>query len=143
MLPSTELVAALGGVVGPRWVRSRTAERRTYEADGLPTHSSVPLVAALPGTRAEVIALVRLLHERKLPWVARGAGTGLSGGALADTDAVLIPLTRLNRILAIDPAARRATIEPGGVNPRLSDATRPHGLLYAPDPSSQSACTLG
>jgi glycolate oxidase subunit GlcD len=142
-MASPELVSALGSVVGPRWVRSRAAERRTYEADGLPTHASVPLVAALPGSRAEVIALIRLLHERQLPWVARGAGTGLSGGALADTDAVLIPLTRLNRILAIDPVARRARIEPGVVNARLSEATRPHGLLYAPDPSSQSACTLG
>ncbi len=138
-----ELLRALGRIVGPRWVRARRSERRAYEADGLPTHASVPMVAVLPGTTREVIALVRLLAERGVPWVARGAGTGLSGGALAASDAVLIPLTRLNRILEIDPRRRRARIEPGVVNARLSEAALPHGLLYAPDPSSQSACTLG
>jgi glycolate oxidase subunit GlcD len=137
------LIDALGRIVGPRWVRSRTAERRTYEADGLPTHASVPLVAALPGSAAEVIALVRLLHQRKIPWVARGAGTGLSGGALADGETVLIPLTRMNRILSLDRVRRRAVIEPGVVNARLSEAAAPLGLHYAPDPSSQTACTVG
>ncbi|MEZ4457953.1 MAG: FAD-binding protein, partial [Gemmatimonadales bacterium] len=141
--PSPALLRALEGVVGPRWVRIRATERRAYESDGLPTHASVPMVAALPGSREQVIELVRLLARLEVPWVARGAGTGLSGGALAGGDAVLIPLTRLNRILAVDPAARRATVEPGVINARLSEATARHGLYYAPDPSSQAACTIG
>jgi glycolate oxidase subunit GlcD len=97
----------------------------------------------LPGTREETIAVVRLLAERGVPVVPRGAGTGLSGGALADQDAVLLVLTRLNRILAIDPLNRLAIVEPGVVNARLSAATAPLGLQYAPDPSSQAACTIG
>ena len=143
VVPDQELIEALAAIVGRRWVKAQHAERRTYEADGLPTHASVPMLAVLPGTKAEVIAVVRLLASRKVPWVARGAGTGLSGGALADGSAVLIPLTRLNRILSIDPVARRAVIQPGVVNAKLSEATAPSGLLYAPDPSSQTACTLG
>jgi glycolate oxidase subunit GlcD len=142
-LADPALIAALAAIVGPKWVRSRASERRTYEADGLPTHASVPMVAVLPGNRAEVIAIVKLLAARGIGWVARGAGTGLSGGALADGKTVLIALTRLNRILAIDPVRRRATIEPGVVNAKLSEATAPVGLLYAPDPSSQTACTIG
>jgi glycolate oxidase subunit GlcD len=134
---------ALGGIVGSRWVRARTAERRTYESDGLPTRASLPRLAVLPGTREEVIGVVRLLAARGIPWVARGAGTGLSGGALADPSAILIPLTRLNRILALEPRRRRARIEPGVVNARLGDAAAPFGLQYCPDPSSQTACTLG
>jgi glycolate oxidase subunit GlcD len=134
---------ALGGIVGSGWVRARTAERRTYESDGLPTRASLPRLAVLPGTREEVIAVVRLLAARGIPWVARGAGTGLSGGALADPSAILIPLTRLNRILALEPRRRRARIEPGVVNARLGDAAAPFGLQYCPDPSSQTACTLG
>ena len=140
---AASLEAALGAIVGSRWVKTAAAERRTYEADGLPTHASIPRVVVLPGSRAEVISVVRLLAERGMAWVARGAGTGLSGGALADPDTVLIPLTRLNRILSIDQHARRAVVEPGVVNARLSEAAAPFGLYYAPDPSSQAACTIG
>jgi glycolate oxidase subunit GlcD len=100
-------------------------------------------VVVLPGSREECIAVIRLLATMGLPWVARGAGTGLSGGALADDDSVLVVLTRMNRIISVDPVRRRAVVEPGVVNARLSDATFPLGLHYAPDPSSQSACTLG
>src|SRR5690348_13718777 len=111
--------------------------------DGLPTHRRLPRVAVLPGTRDEVVEVVRLLARHQIPFVPRGAGTGLSGGALADEAAVLLVLTRLNRILEIDVANRRAVVEPGVVNARLSAATVPHGLHYAPDPSSQTACTIG
>ena len=97
----------------------------------------------LPASREELIAVMRALHRHGTPFVARGAGTGLSGGAVAETDAVIVGLTRLRRILRIDPATRRAVVEPGVVNARLSDATLPYGLIYAPDPSSQTACTLG
>ncbi|MDZ4865277.1 MAG: FAD-linked oxidase C-terminal domain-containing protein [Gemmatimonadota bacterium] len=137
------LVEALGRIVGPRWVRHRAAERATYAADGLPTHESLPGLVVLPGTREEVAAVLRLLHLLGLPFVARGAGTGLSGGALAGMDAVLITLTRLHRILAIHPGQRRAVVEPGVINTRLSEAAAPSGLQYVPDPSSQSACTIG
>ncbi len=140
---SDDLIAGLARVVGPRWVRTRPAELATYSADGLPTHESLPRVVVLPGTRDEVVALIRFLHLARVPFVARGAGTGLSGGAVAQPDAVLVTLTRLNRILCIDPVGRRAVIEPGVVNARLSDAASPYGLYYAPDPSSQSACTIG
>jgi glycolate oxidase subunit GlcD len=137
------LAESLGAIVGRRWVRSRRAELIPFRSDGLPTHEAVPGLAVLPGTRDEVIAVLRLLHRERVPFVARGAGTGLSGGALAEQDAVLLVLTRMNRILSVDAANRRAVVEPGVVNARLSEAVLPAGLYYAPDPSSQSACTLG
>ncbi|HYT73067.1 MAG TPA: FAD-linked oxidase C-terminal domain-containing protein [Gemmatimonadales bacterium] len=137
------LSEALAAVVGPAHVRVAGAERLTYARDGLPTHRRVPGVVVLPGSRDEVVAVVRLLAAHGVPFVPRGAGTGLSGGALADPDAVLVVLTRLNRILKIDPKNRRAVVEPGVVNVRLSAAAAPHGLYYAPDPSSQTACTVG
>src|SRR5437016_2058033 len=137
------LADTLAEIVGPRHVRTALPERVTYAKDGLPTLRRVPGVVVLPGSRDEVIAIVRLLSALGMPFVPRGAGTGLSGGALADGDAVLIVLTRLNRILAIDPKNRLAVVEPGVVNVRLSAAAAPHGLLYSPDPSSQTACTIG
>ena len=138
-----ELIAALGNIVGPRWVRHRRAELATYTMDGLPTRESFPGVVVMPGSSAEVRAIVRLLHLTATPFVARGAGTGLSGGAVADPDAVLVALTRMNRILEVDPVRRRATLQPGVVNARLSEAALPHRLQYVPDPSSQAACTVG
>jgi len=137
------LVDTLAEIVGPRHVRTALPERLTYAKDGLPTHRRVPGVVVLPGNRDEVIAIVRLLGALGMPFVPRGAGTGLSGGALADGDAVLIVLTRLNRILKIDARNRLAVVEPGVVNVRLSLAAAPHGLQYTPDPSSQTACTIG
>lgn len=138
-----ELVTALGRIVGPRWVRCRPAELATYAADGLPTHESLPGLVVLPGSRSEVAAVLRLLHLLAVPFVARGAGTGLSGGALAESGAVLVTLTRMNRILEIRPERRRAIVEPGVVNARLSEAAARYGLHYVPDPSSQTACTIG
>ena len=140
---TSSLLEALGRIVGPRWVRHRRAELATYAMDGLPTHESIPGVVVMPGTPAEVREIVRLLHLVQVPFVARGAGTGLSGGALAESDAVLITLTRMNRILRVDPIQRRAVVQPGVVNARLSEAVAPLGLQYVPDPSSQAACTVG
>ena len=137
------LVAALQRIVGVRQVRFRPAELATYRADGLPTHESVPGVVVLPGSTDEVIRVLRLLHLLQTPFVARGAGTGLSGGALADEATVLVTLTRMNRILAIQPERRRAIVQPGVVNARLSEAAQRYGLHYVPDPSSQTACTIG
>jgi glycolate oxidase subunit GlcD len=138
-----ELIDALGHIVGPQWVRHRRAELATYTMDGLPTRESFPGVVVMPASSAEVRAIVRLLYLTATPFVARGAGTGLSGGAVADRDAVLVALTRMNRILKVDPVRRRATLQPGVVNARLSEAALPHGLQYVPDPSSQAACTVG
>lgn len=137
------LFDALARIVGREWVRHRRAELMTYAMDGLPTHESVPGVVVMPGSPGEVREIVRLLHLIQVPFVARGAGTGLSGGALADGDAVLITLTRLNRILRVDPVQCRAVVQPGVVNARLSEAVAPFGLQYVPDPSSQAACTVG
>jgi glycolate oxidase subunit GlcD len=138
-----DLLDELGRIVGPRWVRHRRAELKTYAMDGLPTRESYPGVVVMPADADQVRAVVRLLHLAGIPFVARGAGTGLSGGAVADPDAVLIALTRMNRIQEIDRVGRRAVVQPGVVNARLSEAVAPYGLHYVPDPSSQAACTVG
>jgi len=140
---SPDLLDALGRIVGPQWVRHRKAELKTYAMDGLPTRESYPGMVVMPATTGQVRDTVRLLHLAGVPFVARGAGTGLSGGAVADPDAVLIALTRMNHILEVDGARRRAVVQPGVVNARLSEAVAPLGLHYVPDPSSQTACTVG
>jgi glycolate oxidase subunit GlcD len=137
-----ELVARLESIVGPRAVLRRRGELRVYDSDGLPGYHREPALAVLPATRDELVAVVRALHEARVPFVPRGAGTGLSGGALAD-GAVIVGLNRLNRILSVDPENRLAVVEPGVVNVTLTRATAPYGLHYAPDPSSQTACTIG
>src|SRR5256884_2630754 len=139
----SHLAPDLASIVGARRVREARAERVTYSMDGLPTHRRLPDLVVLPGTREELIAVVRLLAAHDVPFVPRGAGTGLSGGALADEGSVLIVLTRLNRILKMDAGNRAAIVEPGVVNAKLSAAAQPRGLQYAPDPSSKSACTIG
>src|SRR5437588_12788573 len=114
------LVDTLAEIVGPRHVRTALPERLTYAKDGLPTHRRVPGVVVLPGNRDEVIAIVRLLGALGMPFVPRAAGTDLSGGALAGGDAVLIVLTRLDRILKIDARTRRAGGGAGVVHARPS-----------------------
>ena len=140
---TAEMIAALARIVGARWVRHRRAELTTYAMDGLPTRESFPGVVVMPANASEVREVIRLLHLLRVPFVARGAGTGLSGGAVAGGDAVLIALARMNRILQMDPVRRRAVLQPGVVNARLSEAAAPFGLQYVPDPSSQAACTVG
>jgi glycolate oxidase subunit GlcD len=142
--PTTTAIAdQLAGIVGSRFVRTRAAELLTFAADGLPTHRAVPACVVFPGSTADVSAVVARLHAAGVPFVARGAGTGLSGGALAEAPAVLVALTRMARVLDVDAANRRATVEPGVVNQALARAAAPFGLHYAPDPSSQTACTIG
>ena len=142
MTAPRDLAERLAQIVGPRGVLARPSELVVYRSDGLPGYSKQPRLAVFPRTRDEVIAVVRLLAELRVPFVPRGAGTGLSGGALAD-DVVLVGLNRLTRILSIDPVERVAVVEPGVVNVALTRAATPHGLHYAPDPSSQAACTIG
>ncbi|MFL5502530.1 MAG: FAD-linked oxidase C-terminal domain-containing protein [Gemmatimonadaceae bacterium] len=132
----------LADIVGERHVLSRQSELLVYNSDGLPGYRRQPRLAVFPGTRDETIAVVRLLADEGLPFVPRGAGTGLSGGALAD-DIVVVGLHRLKKIISLDIDNRRATVEPGVVNLRLNRHVAPHGLLYAPDPSSEAACTIG
>ncbi|MHB1223568.1 MAG: FAD-binding oxidoreductase [Gemmatimonadaceae bacterium] len=136
------LLAGLGAIVGERHVRHRRSELMVYESDGLPGYRRQPRLAVFPGTRDELVAVIRLLAAEGVPFVPRGAGTGLSGGALAD-DVVLVGLNRLTRILRLDPDNRLAVVEPGVVNAMLTRAAAGHGLHYAPDPSSQTACTIG
>ena len=138
----TALGKELAQIVGPTHVLERTTELLVYESDALPGHNKRPRLAVFPGSREETIAVMQALHRAEAPFVPRGAGTGLSGGALAD-DVVLLGLQRLRRILAIDAEQRTATVEPGVVNATLTKATTPLGLHYAPDPSSQTACTIG
>ena len=142
--PQLERAAArLASIVGPRAILSRPSELVTYSADGLPFYRKRPALAVFPETKEELIAVVRALAEERVPFVPRGAGTGLSGGALAENDAVVIGLNRLRRIISIDPENRRAVVEPGAVNAGLTRAASEYGLHYAPDPSSQTACTIG
>ena len=136
------LDARLAAIVGERRVLQRPSALVAYTSDGLPGYHRTPSLAVFPGTRDELIAVVRTLADLGVPFVPRGAGTGLSGGALAD-GTVLIGLNRLTRMLSIDAENRVATVEPGVVNSSLQKAAAVHGLHYAPDPSSQSACTIG
>jgi len=119
------------------------ARRRTYECDGLTAYRELPYVVAIPESLAELREIVRLCHDARVPLVARGAGTGLSGGALPHANGVLLSLAKFNRILEIDASNRTARVEPGVRNLAISEAAAPHGLYYAPDPSSQIACTIG
>ena len=116
---------------------------RPYECDGLPAYRQMPMVAVLPETVEQVQEVMRLCHREGVPVVARGAGTGLSGGALPLGDGVLLGLAKFNRIIDIDPMGRTARVQPGVRNLAISEAVTGHGLYYAPDPSSQIACTIG
>jgi glycolate oxidase subunit GlcD len=136
------LSSSLSRIVGSRFVLERPAQKLVYTADGLPGYRKHPTIVVLPGSRDEVIDVIRLLAERDVPFVARGAGTGLSGGALAD-GVVLLGMHRLRSIISVDATNRLAVVEPGVVNASLSRAVAVHGLHYAPDPSSQAACTIG
>ena len=142
MTHAADLADRLTEIVGPRGVLRRAGELVVYRSDGLPGYSKQPRLAVFPRTRDELVAVVRLLADQRVPFVPRGAGTGLSGGALAD-GVVLVGLNRLTRILSIDPVERLAVVEPGVVNVALTRAATPYGLHYAPDPSSQAACTIG
>jgi len=133
----------LGDIVGRDHVVTDPNRLVVYESDGLTAYRSAPRAVVLPDSTEEVAAVIRLLHGERIPVVPRGAGTGLSGGALPSPDGVVVGTARMNRVLAIDPANRLARVQPGVINARLTEATRPHGLYYAPDPSSQSTCTLG
>lgn len=136
-------VRALAGVVGHDHLITEPDRLLVYESDGLTQYRHRPAAVVLPSSADEVRRVVEILAHEELTFVPRGAGTGLSGGALAVDGAVVVGTARLNRILSVDPGHRRARVEPGVVNAHLTRAALPHRLIYAPDPSSQSACTLG
>ena len=133
----------LAALLPPERLLTHAAQLAAYESDGLTAFKSRPLAVTIPETQEEVIALVRLCHQLKLPFVARGSGTSLSGGSLPIAGGIVIALNRLNRILKLDPEQRLAVVEPGVINAQVTVAAAPHGLHYAPDPSSQSICTIG
>ncbi|HEX3065026.1 MAG TPA: FAD-binding protein, partial [Dongiaceae bacterium] len=138
-----EIAAALRRILPAESVVEAEDARRVYESDGLTAYRQLPLLVALPATTAEVSAILRYCHENKLKVVPRGAGTSLSGGALPLADGILLGLAKFNRILDIDFANRAAVVQPGVTNLAITRAVEANGFYYAPDPSSQIACTIG
>ncbi len=142
-LDVNEAIAALRRILPERGLLMGDEELRPYECDGLTAYRQLPLLVALPETEAQVVAVLRLCNEIGLPVVARGAGTGLSGGATPVRQGLVLSLAKFMRILEVDPVARTARVEPGVRNLAISEAAARFGLYYAPDPSSQIACTIG
>lgn len=140
---SLELVTRLRTFLPPEAVLHEKEDLRPYECDGLSAYRQTPMIVALPQTEDEVAQILRICHASKIPVVARGAGTGLSGGALPHAEGVLLSLAKLKRILELDPVARTARVQPGVRNLAISEAAANYGLYYAPDPSSQIACSIG
>lgn len=139
----SSVLQRVASLLPPGRLLAQPEQLAAYESDGLTAFRATPLAVAMPETAEEVIKLVRFCHENKLPFVARGSGTSLSGGSLPVAGGIVIALNRLNRILKLDPAQRIAVVEPGVINTQVTLAATPHGLHYAPDPSSQSICTIG
>jgi glycolate oxidase len=139
----TDLVAALEGILPPRAVLFRREDTAAYECDALTAYRALPLAVALPETEEQVAAVLRACYRLRVPVVARGGGTGLSGGALPNPKGLTLSLAKFNRILALDAASCTARVQCGVRNLAISEAAAPLGLYYAPDPSSQIACTIG
>jgi glycolate oxidase len=142
-MPGTAFTQRLRDICGPAQVITDPLELRTYECDGLTSHRAVPALVVLPATAEQAAEVVKACAAANTPFVARGSGTGLSGGALPREDGVLIVMSQMRSILEIDPVSRRAVVEPGVTNLAVSNAVRHLGLFYAPDPSSQVVCSVG
>jgi glycolate oxidase len=138
-----EIVAALAAALPPGAVLGTDNELRPYECDGLTTFRELPVAVVMPASTQETATALRVCRRLGVPVVARGAGTGLSGGAMPHASGVVLSLARLTRILELDPVAGIARVESGVRNLAISEAAAPFGLYYAPDPSSQIACTIG
>ncbi len=134
---------ALRAFLPARCVLWEEEDTRPYECDGLTAYRRVPMVVALPETEAQVQRILQTCHAMDVPVVPRGAGTGLSGGALPPGDGVLLSMAKFMRVVRVDPVARIAVVQPGVRNAAISDVVAPFGLYYAPDPSSQIACSIG
>jgi glycolate oxidase len=139
----TALVPALSEIVGAGNVITDPLQLRTYECDGLTSHRATPALVVFPSSAGQVASVVRECARHGVPFVARGSGTGLSGGAVPREDGVLVVMAKMRSILEVDPVARRAVVEPGVTNLAVSQAAAPFGLFYAPDPSSQVVCSVG
>lgn len=135
--------AAIVAALGPDDIVDDPVQTRAYECDGLTGYRVRPEIVLIPRDAEGVARAVKACHRNRVPFVARGAGTGLSGGALPVADGVVISLARLKRVLEVDPENRRAVVEPGVTNLEITAAVAAHGLYYAPDPSSQQVCTIG
>jgi glycolate oxidase len=140
---SAALVAALRAALPAHCVLAGVEQTRPYECDGLSAFRQLPVAVCLPENEQQVQQALRICREHDVPVVARGSGTSLSGGAMPHASGVVLSLARLNRILSVDPLARTARVQPGVRNLAISEAAAPHGLYYAPDPSSQIACSIG
>jgi glycolate oxidase len=138
-----QVAEALRAFLPGRSVLWQEEDTRPYECDGLTAYRRVPMVVALPETEEQVQRILKTCHALGVPVVPRGAGTGLSGGALPPGDGVLLSLAKFMRVLRLDPVARIAVVQPGVRNAAISDAAAPFRLYYAPDPSSQIACSIG
>ncbi len=136
-------LSALQNILPHDAIVTTEEERRVYECDGLPMYRQLPMLVVLPDTTKQVQQILQLCHTHNIPVVARGAGTGLSAGATPLADGIVLSLARLNAILDLDPQACTARVQPGVRNLAISEAADPYGLYYAPDPSSQIACTIG
>lgn len=137
-LPNVDLAAllqALRDALPDLEILHRDEDLKPYECDGLSAYRTVPLLVALPERLEQVQTLLKLCHQRGVPVVARGAGTGLSGGALPLAKGILLVMARFNRILEVNPQGRYARVQPGVRNLAISQAAAPHGMYYAPDPS--------
>jgi len=139
----SQVVRALQAVLPPHALIWNAEDTTPYECDGLTAYRARPLAVALPETEAQIAGVLKACHALDVPVVARGAGTGLSGGAMPHAMGVTLSLAKFNRILGVDPVARTATVQCGVRNLAISEAAAPYGLYYAPDPSSQIACTIG
>ncbi|MBK8050865.1 MAG: FAD-binding protein [Anaerolineales bacterium] len=142
-MPNALLLDDLRQVLPPDRLLLQPAQIAPYESDALTAYRSRPVAVVLAATQDDVIQTVRACGRHGVPFVARGSGTSLSGGSLPVADGVVIALSRLNRILSLDPVQRTAVVEPGVINLDVSKAAAPHGLYFAPDPSSQLICTIG
>jgi glycolate oxidase len=138
-----EVVREIGDLVSPGGLITEPAQLRTYECDGLTGFRVVPALVVLPASTDEVAAVVRPCARERIPFVARGAGTGLSGGALPVADGIVIGLARMRKVLSVDVDNQRAVVQPGVTNAGISAAVSTHNLYFAPDPSSQIVCTIG
>ena len=138
-----DVVTALRGVLPAHCVLFNDEDVRPYECDGLAAFRQMPMVVVLPENEAQIVTILKLCRDLQLPIVPRGAGTGLSGGAMPIADGLVLSTARLNRIVKVDPLSRTAIVQPGVRNLAISEAAAPHSLYYAPDPSSQIACTIG
>jgi glycolate oxidase len=135
--------AQLAALLPPSALLTAPEDTRPYECDGLTIYRALPAAVAIPEHESQVVAVLKQCHASRVPVVARGAGTSLSGGALPDTNGVVLSLAKFTKIVAIDSLARTAVVQPGVRNLAISEAAAPYGLFYAPDPSSQIACTIG